>query len=124
MVKSISMVPLPAMGYCFFFSSRRRHTRYWRDWSSDVCSSDLVVGTVVDASTSTSTRGCTGVRSDGEEGDDDHEPQGNPAPAYRPDGTPTPANPSYSLATPGAAPIGVPNFFIDKFRIPPFLLPI
>src|SRR3712207_8102096 len=21
----------------FFFSSRRRHTRYWRDWSSDVC---------------------------------------------------------------------------------------
>src|SRR3712207_9445589 len=22
-------------------SSRRRHTRYWRDWSSDVCSSDL-----------------------------------------------------------------------------------
>src|SRR3712207_8297496 len=27
--------------YCFFFSSRRRHTRYWRDWSSDVCSSDL-----------------------------------------------------------------------------------
>src|SRR3712207_6098590 len=26
----------------FFFSSRRRHTRYWRDWSSDVCSSDLV----------------------------------------------------------------------------------
>ena len=27
--------------FCFFFSSRRRHTRYWRDWSSDVCSSDL-----------------------------------------------------------------------------------
>src|SRR3712207_7826420 len=27
----------------FFFSSRRRHTRYWRDWSSDVCSSDLKV---------------------------------------------------------------------------------
>src|SRR3712207_4899733 len=26
---------------CFFFSSRRRHTRDWRDWSSDVCSSDL-----------------------------------------------------------------------------------
>src|SRR3712207_5185497 len=25
----------------FFFSSRRRHTSYWRDWSSDVCSSDL-----------------------------------------------------------------------------------
>src|SRR5258707_3633797 len=25
----------------FFYSSRRRHTSYWRDWSSDVCSSDL-----------------------------------------------------------------------------------
>src|SRR5690554_7625422 len=25
----------------FFFSSRRRHTRCGRDWSSDVCSSDL-----------------------------------------------------------------------------------
>src|SRR5215203_7441089 len=23
--------------FFFFFSSRRRHTRYWRDWSSDVC---------------------------------------------------------------------------------------
>src|SRR5258707_6554171 len=29
--------------FFFFFSSRRRHTRYWRDWSSDVCSSDLAV---------------------------------------------------------------------------------
>src|SRR5215208_1336442 len=28
--------------YAFFFSSRRRHTRWPRDWSSDVCSSDLV----------------------------------------------------------------------------------
>src|SRR2546422_6643782 len=28
----------------FFFSSRRRHTRCSRDWSSDVCSSDLVKG--------------------------------------------------------------------------------
>src|SRR2546428_4729498 len=27
----------------FFFSSRRRHTRSDRDWSSDVCSSDLTV---------------------------------------------------------------------------------
>src|SRR5690349_23879492 len=27
----------------FFFSSRRRHTRSLRDWSSDVCSSDLVL---------------------------------------------------------------------------------
>src|SRR5207302_8563449 len=33
--------------YCislvFFFSSRRRHTRFSRDWSSDVCSSDLKI---------------------------------------------------------------------------------
>src|SRR5690606_41070104 len=28
----------------FFFSSRRRHTRFSRDWSSDVCSSDLHAG--------------------------------------------------------------------------------
>src|SRR5690606_40471471 len=27
--------------WLFFFSSRRRHTRFSRDWSSDVCSSDL-----------------------------------------------------------------------------------
>src|SRR5690606_39315205 len=29
------------LGCFFFFSSRRRHTRFSRDWSSDVCSSDL-----------------------------------------------------------------------------------
>src|SRR5947207_12166437 len=29
---------------CFFFSSRRRHTRSLCDWSSDVCSSDLLLG--------------------------------------------------------------------------------
>src|SRR5207248_7881338 len=28
----------------FFFSSRRRHTRSYGDWSSDVCSSDLLIG--------------------------------------------------------------------------------
>src|SRR5438874_13484865 len=30
--------------FLFFFSSRRRHTRSLRDWSSDVCSSDLRQG--------------------------------------------------------------------------------
>src|SRR5690606_29795735 len=30
---------------CFFFASRGRHTRFSRDWSSDVCSSDLEVRT-------------------------------------------------------------------------------
>src|SRR5208282_1292695 len=29
--------------FFFFFSSRRRHTRCYRDWSSDVCSSDLLL---------------------------------------------------------------------------------
>src|SRR5258707_4504150 len=32
-----------ALSPFFFFSSRRRHTIYWRDWSSDVCSSDLLI---------------------------------------------------------------------------------
>src|SRR5687768_18335652 len=32
---------LRCMFFVFFFSSRRRHTRCSRDWSSDVCSSDL-----------------------------------------------------------------------------------
>src|SRR5699024_11871556 len=31
-------------GFRFFFSSGRRHTRSKRDWSSDVCSSDLALG--------------------------------------------------------------------------------
>jgi hypothetical protein len=47
-----------------------------------------------------------------------------PAPATTPSGVPTPSNPTFSFALPGAAPIGVPNFFIDSFRIPPFLIPI
>src|SRR2546429_6750577 len=33
--------------HVFFFSSRRRHTRCSRDWSSDVCSSDLQQGAVL-----------------------------------------------------------------------------
>src|SRR5256885_11766473 len=32
------------VGVDFFFSSRRRHTRLQGDWSSDVCSSDLMDG--------------------------------------------------------------------------------
>src|SRR5215475_184066 len=34
--------------FFFFFSSRRRHTRFSRDWSSDVCSSDLMSSTLQD----------------------------------------------------------------------------
>src|SRR2546422_6068716 len=37
----VCMLYLMFAGYFFFFSSRRRHTRCSRDWSSDVCSSDL-----------------------------------------------------------------------------------
>src|SRR5207237_4915457 len=33
--------------WCFYFSSRRRHTRFKCDWSSDVCSSDLFVARFV-----------------------------------------------------------------------------
>jgi hypothetical protein len=39
-------------------------------------------------------------------------------------GAPTDANPSTTIAPFGPAPIGVPNFVIDSFEIPPFLLPI
>src|SRR6266568_9250985 len=34
--------------FCFFFSSRRRHTRWNCDWSSDVCSSDLLRHKLID----------------------------------------------------------------------------
>src|SRR5690606_40503701 len=32
--------------FVFFFSRRRRHTRFSRDWSSDVCSSDLTTANI------------------------------------------------------------------------------
>src|SRR5882672_9749153 len=38
--------------FFFFFSSRRRHTRSLCDWSSDVCSSDLVMMRSIEASMS------------------------------------------------------------------------
>ena len=47
-----------------------------------------------------------------------------PPPPVTKSGVPTPSNPTYSFALPGPAPIGVPNFFINSFQIPPFLLPI
>src|SRR5207248_4495998 len=36
-----TIVPVPNRSWTFLFSSRRRHTRSYGDWSSDVCSSDL-----------------------------------------------------------------------------------
>jgi hypothetical protein len=43
---------------------------------------------------------------------------------YSSGGSPTEANPTTTIAPFGPAPIGVPNFVIDSFEIPPFLLPI
>src|SRR5437870_7457339 len=49
--------------FSFFFSSRRRHTRWPRDWSSDVCSSDLsylkVLGVIENMSSFTCEHGST-----------------------------------------------------------------
>src|SRR5690242_21854253 len=42
----IDLVKKPMQTSGFFFSSRRRHTRLTCDWSSDVCSSDLVMAGV------------------------------------------------------------------------------
>src|SRR5690606_39916597 len=50
----------------FFFSSRRRHTRFSRDWSSDVCSSDLIraspasAATAMDSASTLNTRRAAG----------------------------------------------------------------
>src|ERR1044072_494673 len=44
--------------------------------------------------------------------------------AYLDGGVPAGTNPSVMMSTFGPAPIGVPNFVIDSFEIPPFLLPI
>jgi len=40
------------------------------------------------------------------------------------DGTPTVRNPTFSMALPNPVAVGVPNFFINQFKIPVFLLPI
>ena len=56
-------------------------------------------------------------------GDGPREPIGEPD-IRNEDGTPTNSNPGLSIADFGASPIGVPNFMIDQFEIPPFLLPL
>ena len=45
-------------------------------------------------------------------------------PTRKPNGVPTKANPTLTVADFGPAPLGVPSFLIDQFSIPPFLLPI
>jgi hypothetical protein len=47
-----------------------------------------------------------------------------PPPLRNADGTPSDSNPTLSVGSFGPAPLGVPNFIIDRFEIPPFLLPI
>src|SRR3989337_2204373 len=43
-VRLLSVRAILSFSFVFcFFSSRRRHTRCYRDWSSDVCSSDLMI---------------------------------------------------------------------------------
>ncbi|MEZ5156569.1 MAG: lytic murein transglycosylase [Solirubrobacterales bacterium] len=65
---------------------------------------------------------------DGESGkgsDASGDPDAIPTPELRrPDGSPTNSNPTVTIGSTGAAPIGVPNFVIEQFSIPPFLLPI
>jgi murein DD-endopeptidase MepM/ murein hydrolase activator NlpD len=50
--------------------------------------------------------------------------QGDGGSAFGSGGAPTAGNPTTTFAPFGPAPIGVPNFVIDSFEIPPFLLPI
>src|SRR2546421_9611700 len=54
----------------FFFSSRRRHTRSDRDWSSDVCSSDLATG--VSSEKLTANTAAAGSSVNGAGGSSDH----------------------------------------------------
>jgi murein DD-endopeptidase MepM/ murein hydrolase activator NlpD len=93
-----------------------------RKKSSKKTNTEQKVVKVEKCSTSTSARECDRQEPNR---DDRHEEVSVPAPQLTTStGAPAPTNPSYSVATVGPAPIGVPNFFIDKFRIPPFLLSI
>jgi hypothetical protein len=68
------------------------------------------------ATAPSATAGVQGAQLDDENGDGGSR--------YSAGGTPTGANPTTTIAPFGPAPIGVPNFVIDSFEIPPFLLPI
>ena len=59
----------------------------------------------------------------GSGGDKPDDPMEKPT-DRNPDGSPTDTNPTLTVADFGPAPMGVPNFMIDQFSIPPFLLPI
>ncbi|HZO06396.1 MAG TPA: lytic murein transglycosylase [Solirubrobacterales bacterium] len=57
-------------------------------------------------------------------GDQPLDSDGNGGAQFNDGGSPTLGNPTTTIAPFGPAPIGVPNFIIDSFEIPPFLLPI
>jgi Transglycosylase SLT domain/Peptidase family M23 len=117
--------PTPAAGGTS--SERKRRPANKQSGSGDVVKCE---GRAGKPSPSTSDRDCKierPVREDSHEHEHEHEQAHEVAPApvlSNPDGSPAPSNPTLSVASPGPARIGVPNFFIDKFRIPPFLLPI
>jgi murein DD-endopeptidase MepM/ murein hydrolase activator NlpD len=95
-----------------------------------------VAGTPIDAAEATAKGGVTHNQSIGGEGGggtsapsatagDQPQAEGpSGGSAFTNGGTPTRANPTTTIAPFGPAPIGVPNFVIDSFEIPPFLLPI
>ena len=69
-------------------------------------------------------RGKGKVAEDKGKGGESETKPNDPPPTREPDGRPTDTNPTVTIADYGPAPIGVPNFIIDSFSIPPFLLPI
>jgi len=119
--RTATPTPTPAREAGGTSSERNRRRGHSQTGSGDVVKCEGQAGK---RSVSTSGRDC-GIERPGRDDSHDHAHEVVPAPTLsNPDGTPAPTNPTYSYATPGAARIGVPNFFIDKFRIPPFLLPI
>jgi Transglycosylase SLT domain len=60
----------------------------------------------------------------GTDGDDDPREQIEKPDIRNPDGTPTNSNPGLSIAEFGPAPVGISNYIIRDYEIPPFLLPI
>ncbi|HEX7279681.1 MAG TPA: lytic murein transglycosylase [Solirubrobacterales bacterium] len=79
---------------------------------------------VGDASGGTGSSGGVDAPSANGGGDQPAADDGDGGSHYSEGGAPTTANPTMTIAPFGPAPIGVPNFVIDSFEIPPFLLPI
>lgn len=77
-----------------------------------------------DSSGGSGSDGGVNAPSAGGDGDQPLPNEGDGGSQYAAGGAPTIANPTTTIAPFGPAPIGVPNFVIDSFEIPPFLLPI